>query len=211
MTERHYFNNDDLRMQAQVTRCTAEPDGSFRVILSATLFHPQGGGQPSDLGMIAGANVIRVMQDGDEIVHLVDRPVPEGAALIDVHAASRHLHARLHSAGHLIGTCGEQAGWRPVKGHHWPGECRVVFEGDAGQQALDAVTLEQQVNALVEADLPRFLVQDDGQRAVGFGHLPAYGCGGTHVVSSGAIGKIRIVKIKEKKGQLSVHYDIDRA
>jgi len=42
-----------------------------------------------------------------------------------------------------------------------------------------------------------------------FGDQPMHGCGGTHVSSAGQIGRIRILKIKEKKGQLSIQYDIE--
>lgn len=209
MTERHYFNSDHLSMNAKVVSCSPAADGHFEVILAATLFHPQGGGQPSDVGTIAGAKVIRVSQAGDEVIHLTDRKVAVGDATIEVSSAPRMLHAQLHSAGHLIGYWGEQAGWRAVKAHHWPGEARVVFEADGTAMALTAEAIEQQVNALVEADLLRQITLDGDKRMIGFGHLPAYSCGGTHVSSLGVIGKIKVLKVKEKKGQLSVHYDIE--
>jgi alanyl-tRNA synthetase len=198
-----------LEMHASVVSCSPAEDGTFQVVLSATLFHPQGGGQPSDLGTIADATVVRVSQTKDDVIHYCDRDVAQGDALIKVCAAPRALHARLHSAGHLISYCGEPFGWRAVKGHHWPGEARVVFEADAGAQAITADTIEQQANAHIASDLPRHLSQEGETRKVGFGHLPAYPCGGTHVASLGAIGKVRILKVKEKKGQLWVHYEVD--
>jgi alanyl-tRNA synthetase len=209
MTERHYLNSDTLCMETRVIRCAQTGDGNFEVVLSATLFHPQGGGQPADQGTIAGANVLRVTQAGDVVIHVCDRPVAEGDAHLEVLSAPRALHARLHSAGHLISHCGEQSGWRAVKGHHWPGEARVVFEADPGALPIDAEAIEQQANALVAADLRRHLSLDGEKRMIGFGHLPAAGCGGTHVTSSVLVGTIKILKVKEKKGQLWVHYDVD--
>jgi alanyl-tRNA synthetase len=209
MTERHYLHSDKLEMHASVVRCSPAEDGTFQVVLSATLFHPQGGGQPSDLGTIADANVIRVSQVGDDVIHYCDRAVAEEDASIKVSAEPRALHARLHSAGHLISYCGEPFGWRAVKGHHWPGEARVVFEAEDGAQPLTADALEQRANAHVVDDLPLHLSQEGEMRWIGFGHLPASPCGGTHVASLGAIGKVRILKVKEKKGQLWVHYDIE--
>ncbi|MFZ6743605.1 alanyl-tRNA editing protein [Undibacterium sp. JH2W] len=213
MTARHYFSNEHLSMHSKVEQCTARPDGDFEIILDGTLFHPQGGGQPSDAGYIAGVKVNRVFQSGDMIIHLTDQPVNVGVAFIEVFPDVRHLHTQLHSAGHLIGCYGELAGLQAIKGHHWPGEARVVFESkDASNTEADtallAAEIEQQINAWVAANLPRKTSLADGQRQIGFGDLPAHACGGTHVMATAQIGKIKITRVKEKKGQLSVHYDL---
>lgn len=209
MTQRLYMTDDSLAMETSVVRCTPRAEGQFDVVLSATLFHPQGGGQLSDRGTIAGVEVVKVVAHDDEVVHVCSQAVPLGAVPIEVCAATRALHARLHSAGHLIGYCGEALGWHAVKGHHWPGEARVVFEGMPGAHAFDAPAIEAAANAHVNADLPRRTDVQGATRTIGFGDLPPHGCGGTHVASSAAIGLIRILKVKEKKGQLSVHYDLE--
>jgi len=208
MTERLYFHSDELSMNTKVRLCTPDQEGNFEIILDATLFHPQGGGQASDTGTISGIKVNRVFQTGDVIVHLTNEPVDVGPALIEVFPDARNLHTQLHSAGHLIGSYGEQAGLKAIKGHHWPGEARVVFESEDTTSALLAEEIEQQINAWVAADMPRHTSLEAGQRKIGFGNLPAHPCGGTHVVSTGQIGKIKITKLKEKKGQLSVHYEL---
>lgn len=210
MTERLYFNTEDLSMTTTVRLCTPTQDGEFEIMLDATLFHPQGGGQPSDTGTIAGIKVNRVFQTGDMTVHLTSQPVSVGPAFIEVFPEARNLHTQLHSAGHLIGSYGELAGLRAIKGHHWPGEARVVFESENATSSLLADEMEQQINTWIAANMPRHTSQEGGQRKIGFGHLPAHACGGTHVVSTGQIGKIKITKLKEKKGQLSVHYELDQ-
>lgn len=50
MTERRYYYSDDVQGQAQVLSCAPAEAGAYAVELDATLFHPQGGGQPSDVG-----------------------------------------------------------------------------------------------------------------------------------------------------------------
>lgn len=211
MTQRLYMTEDGLTMDTCVLRCSQREDGLFDVVLSATLFHPQGGGQLSDRGTIAHADVVKVVALEDEIVHVCGMAVPLGDVRIEVCAATRALHARLHSAGHLIGYCGEALGWQAVKGHHWPGEARVVFESVQDARALDAQEIETLANAHVSADLPRRTALQGATRTIGFGDLPPHGCGGTHVASSSAVGRIRILKVKEKKGQVSVHYDLEGA
>jgi alanyl-tRNA synthetase len=208
MTIRRYFDSDALTLDTEVLACEPDDDGHFRVRLAATPFHPQGGGQPSDTGRIGAARVLHVAVDGEAIVHRTDRAVTPGAVSVEVDAAPRALHARLHSAGHLIGYAGATSGWRAVKGHHWPGEARVVFEPDEGARPIEAEAFAREVDAVVAAALPRTMRIHDGMRVIGFGEFEAYGCGGTHVASSEQVGRIVIVKLKEKKGQLTVQYEV---
>lgn len=208
MTNRLYFESDELTATSSVVDCQPCPDGLYRVLLTDTLFHPQGGGQPSDVGVIEGARVVKVAQGAEAIDHFTDKPLEIGPVLMTVDEGPRHLHARLHSAGHLIGFAAEAFGWYAVKGHHWPGEARVVFDAKEATTIPDAEQFQQQVNALIEAGLPRRMSVADGARVVGFGDLPTYACGGTHVASLADIGAVTITKIKEKKGQLTVQYDV---
>lgn len=122
MTERHYYHSDALQLQAQVLACQPLEDGNYALELDATLFHPQGGGQPADGGTLNGEPLLRLVPRGEDILHVVARPQPPGAIDIEVDGRLRVLHARWHSAGHLIGYLGETQGWRPVKAHHWPGK-----------------------------------------------------------------------------------------
>jgi alanyl-tRNA synthetase len=208
MAQRRYLTSDRLSLKTEVLRSLRTEDGNYEVVLAETIFHPQGGGQPSDQGLIAGASVMRVSVIEDQIVHVCDREVVLGEVIAEVSEPVRSLHARLHSAGHLIGFCGEAFGWRAIKGHHWPGEARVIFEAFEDVKELSTEVMEREVNALVLAGLVRNMTLEDGTRSIGFGHLPAYSCGGTHVLSTSDIGQVVISKIKEKKGQLWVHYDL---
>lgn len=127
MTERLYYTSDNTEGRANVLSCTPEPDGRYAVVLDSTLFHPQGGGQPADAGWIDNQPVETVQSRGDEVLHIVAKPLSVGAVNLRVDAALRQLHARLHSAGHLIGLAGTEYGWHPVKAHHWPNEGRITF------------------------------------------------------------------------------------
>ncbi|MEE1923680.1 alanyl-tRNA editing protein [Pseudomonas sp. 148P] len=208
MTQRAYFFSDELTLETRVLACRPLDDGRYQVVMAETLFHPQGGGQLADQGFIDGVAVEAVVQTENEVLHTVAQAIPSGPVQIKVAADVRLLHARLHSAGHLLACVGERAGWRAVKGHHWPGECRVVFERQPQAEEMTAESLEQALNRLIAADQPRHLRDENGMRSVGFGSLPMHGCGGTHVLSTGVIAGVRILKMKEKKGQLSVHYDV---
>ena len=108
--------------------------GGWSVVLDATVFHPQGGGQPGDSGVLTAASgasfsVSSTKKDKSGVVtHEAAAGSAEPPALAagdtvrcQVDEASRRLAARVHSAGHLIDVgmtaCG--AGLAPTKGYHF--------------------------------------------------------------------------------------------
>lgn len=209
MTEKIYFSSDALEAESSVIECLAQEDGRYRLQLSATLFHPKGGGQPSDRGTIGHANLLYAVQEGDDIVHYTDAPVNIGPVLLRVDAELRRLHTRYHSAGHLIAFAGEKYGWSGIKGDHRPGEGRIVFTPGATTVAVTADDVTRQVADLVSQALLRHQREEAGRRMVTWGELPAYACGGTHVLSTSDIGDVIITRVKEKKGQLTVSYELN--
>ncbi|MBC3304609.1 alanyl-tRNA editing protein [Pseudomonas sp. SWRI18] len=208
MTERLFFTHDHLTAELEVLSCSPH-EQQFAVILQSTIFHPQGGGQPFDTGWLGASTVLRVVQEADRVVHYVDRPLAPGLVTAQVDEQRRALHTRLHSAGHLIGNAGESLGWMPIKAHHWPGEGKITFIRGEAAQAMEAEALQQQLDQWIAADYPRHMNLEDGTREVGFGQLPAYACGGTHVQRLGELGRVTILALSEKKGALSVRYRCD--
>ena len=207
MTERLFFTHDHLTAELEVLSCTPHEE-LFAVTLQSTIFHPQGGGQPFDTGWLGDSHVVRVAQEADRVVHYVSQPVMSGPIIARVDEQRRALHPRLHSAGHLIGNAGETLGWMPIKAHHWPGEGKITFIRGEAAQAIDAEAIQQQINQWIAADYSRHMALADGSREVSFGQLPAYACGGTHVQALGELGQVTILAVSEKKGALSVRYDI---
>ncbi|MHC8373239.1 alanyl-tRNA editing protein [Pseudomonas sp. MDT1-85] len=208
MTFRLFFQSDDLKANVEVLDCTPR-ENEFAVVLHATLFHPQGGGQPWDTGWIGESQVLRVVQDPDRIIHFVDHPVKLGMTWIRVDEQRRRFNTRMHSAGHLIGHCVQAMGWMPTKAHHWPDEGRVQFKPGDDVQEVDAQTIQHGITQWITHDLPRQTSWHEGAREIGFGELPAYGCGGTHVQSLKDLGTVTITSLSQKKGALSVHYSVD--
>jgi alanyl-tRNA synthetase len=82
MTERLYYSDAYLRVfDAHVLDC--EPSGKrFAAQLDRTAFYPGGGGQLFDIGTLSVgetiARVLEVQADGNQIVHLLDKPLPAG-------------------------------------------------------------------------------------------------------------------------------------
>ena len=102
MTQALYLS-DITQAEVEVLHCDPTEDGRFAIQLAQTPFHPQGGGQPSDLGKINGVDVLHVAMQDDQIIHYANHAITLGLAQAHVDLNRRHYHSRLHSAGHLIG------------------------------------------------------------------------------------------------------------
>ena len=210
MTEALYLASDDLECTGRVLSCRETQEGLWAVVCDRTVFHPQGGGQPSDIGLINDVSVRKVIHTPDAIIHLCEAPL-EGEVSMAVDGKTRRLHSRLHSAGHIIGFVGDELGWHATKGNHFPGESRVVFEPENPKaiQLTEAEVLQSEVNALISKKLERRITEIDGLRYLTWGDLRVYPCGGTHVANTEEIGKVCISKIKMKKGQITVSYSLE--
>ena len=203
-------------------------DSGWNVVLDATVFHPQGGGQPSDVGSIAGEAVAFVSArgragSGGVIYHAFDRePQFTAGDLVDcaVDAGHRRLSARTHSAGHLIDVAMSRCGvlLEPTKGYHWPDGAYVEYADPpetrmtADERAALLPRLQAALDAVIAEDTPTDVrVDETGTRIVTLGGL-ACPCGGTHVPKAGSVGVVTVGAVKKKgsgkKAALRVSYSM---
>ncbi len=109
-----------------------EENGKAVVALDATIFYPQGGGQPYDTGAIeSDAGDARFIVEDTRFVdgvvkhigHFENRMFVGGERVkLFVDEARRKLHSHLHSAGHVVDMAVAALGlpWIPGKGSHFP-------------------------------------------------------------------------------------------
>jgi alanyl-tRNA synthetase len=221
MTERLYLHSAALTGEARIVEIRLGDVSTLR--LNQTLFHPRGGGQPADRGALiladASAVVVPVLDVRNADDGGVDHVIASDAALqlgdrvlMQVDPGSRLLHARLHSAGHLLALAGEriEPGLRGIAGHHWPGEARVEFEGSTTNPEDFERALRSMLEELRVANLPiSASVDGDGRRSIAIDLAAPVPCGGTHVAKTAAIGRIDIRKIKIRADRVRVSYDIE--
>lgn len=212
-TEKFYLASPDLKSVARVTTIE-HMGGRQRVRLDRTLFHPQGGGQKADRGFIAGCAVTDVRHGEDqEVDHIVlgSELACGDEVSLEVDGEWRILSSRWHSAGHLLADLVVKADPRlaPLRGHHWPGEGRVEFAGDAVGLGELARQIGLGIEELVAADVPFAIVGDPFRnRAVRIGLNEPVPCGGTHVRSAGELSGVRIRKVQQKEGLLRIGYEM---
>ncbi|WP_323667060.1 alanyl-tRNA editing protein [Pectobacterium punjabense] len=212
MTRKLYWKNDITEAEVDVLECKQCADGRYGLLLDATPFHPQGGGQPADIGKIGDADVFGVEIVDGEIIHYTQQRVALGLALARIDPARRRHHSRLHSAGHLIGHALESLAWQPVKAHHWPDEARVVFKPLDDAKAVDMQIVQRHCDEMIARNLPcKVQISEQQYRQVGFGDLKPYGCGGTHVTATAELQGLQILSVNSKKGQLIIQYHVKDA
>ena len=125
-----YYEDSHLReFTATVTGC-CEVKGGWAVTLDATAFYPTGGGQECDLGILGGARVLDVKEQGENIVHLCDGALEVGSVVSGTIDWDRRFdHMQQHSGEHLVmGQVYERFGYHNV-GFHM-GEHLVTIDLD---------------------------------------------------------------------------------
>jgi alanyl-tRNA synthetase len=104
-TKRLYYEEPGgTKFDAKVVEVIDNKDGSFELILDRTLFYPEGGGQPSDIGIISSedvkAKVTDVQTEGGIIFHNVDENIKVGSTVKGEIDSSRRLRLMRHPLQH---------------------------------------------------------------------------------------------------------------
>lgn len=160
-TQLKYFDDSELYEYAAIVLSIEELNGRYAIILDQTIFYPQGGGQPYDLGVIEGPNGIFDVQE----VRLVEDVVYHYGLFrtgmitvgqkvkLMINQERREINARLHSAGHLIDVALENIGVKlePTKGFHFPEGPYVEYKGIIAEEDREKIQkqLEEEVNSLI--------------------------------------------------------------
>jgi Ser-tRNA(Ala) deacylase AlaX len=211
--EQHQCYLDDTYLfSIETAVCATGQDDAGRawIALQNNIFHPQGGGQPSDVGWIHDMPAVPARVDRLVVVGLPDGAVaPTGEV---VHArldpGARLAHAALHTAGHLVDGLLQEQGYTFMRSNHFPGQARVeaVIDTEVDKDALRA-RMEHRLKETVAADLPVRAVWEGDTRVVSIGDLHHDRCGGTHLRSLAELHSVTIRSIKSKGGIIKVGYD----
>ena len=152
-TRKLYYENCLLReFTAEVLSCEKCEKG-FAVILSATAFYPEGGGQACDLGTLGESRVLDVQEREEAVVHYCDSPLESGSEVTGVIDWQRRFDLmQQHTGEHMVsGVIHKRYGWHNVGFHVGSEVVTIDFDGIVPQEDLPAI--EAEVNAGIWADL----------------------------------------------------------
>ena len=218
--EDHYRKEFD----AKVLWCNETRDG-YQVVLDQTVFYPEGGGQPSDIGFLefngSKINVKHVSKNGESIIHLVDRKLSPGDTVHGIiDWEHRYQLMKHHTGTHLV-----NGALRLTLGNHiWQAgsqlgvkEARFDFSHYKTVSEEEQRIIEKIANDLIRKSIPvkkMVLDRNTAEKKYGFrlyqGGVPpgnsirvleipdvdVEACGGTHLNNTSEVEKIRIIKIE---------------
>ena len=225
MTSIEIFRSDPYLVASEAMVVAVLEEG---LILDKTVFYPEGGGQPGDIGRIANnifeADVKNTIKSTNGILHLTDNKlgaISEGDNVkIDIDWERRYSLMRMHTALHILCSIVDGAVTGGSVGSH---KSRLDF--DIPGERPDKESLTQELMEIVDRNYPvtsswisdQELQQNPnlirtmsvkpptgtGQvRMIRIGdNIDFQPCGGTHVKSTGEVGKIKISKIENKGKQ----------
>lgn len=199
------------------------------LVLAATIFYPQGGGQPGDSGrLVIGGREYHVIDtrfadDRERIVHYVDGDL--GAVSVgdrvdlEIDWERRHRLMRMHTSMHLIcSLIHAQATGGAV------GETESRIDFDLRDQVVDKEQLTAALNQLVQRAIPVTIGSiTDAEldrnpelvrtmsvqpprgagtvRTISIEDTDYQPCGGTHVRNTAEIGELMVTGLKNKGRQ----------
>lgn len=227
MTTRLLFREDAYRRETPATILAIAETGG--IVLDATVFYAQGGGQPGDAGalMLPDGRSVPIANtvygpDRATIMHVPTQPEyglkPGDAVTARLDWDRRHARMRVHTALHLLSCV---LPYPVTGGAIGDGEGRLDF--DIPEAGLDKAEIGERLAELIardatvserwitdaELDANPALVKTlsvqpprgSGRiRLVAIEGIDLQPCGGTHVARTGEIGAIAVTDI-EKKGK----------
>jgi Predicted metal-dependent hydrolases related to alanyl-tRNA synthetase HxxxH domain len=218
--QRHLYLSDTYltRVVTTVTRVGRGAGGPW-ILLDDNIFHPQGGGQPSDRGTVDGIPAVPRREGGTDVVLELDcaedrLPEPSAKVTAEIDADLRRLHAALHTAGHLIDALTRRRyGLRHAANSHFPGQSRIEFHLDGRELDRDGLAerLQEEIAEAIAARLAVTASAGAERRSVEIEGLGGDPCGGTHVPHLGLLRDVRIRSVKVKSGRLRIGYDAAHA
>lgn len=211
-----------------------------RIRISEKIFHPAGGGQPGDSGIIEGSEFMALVrnshQDPDGDVLTIEVQEGELVKGISVNAhvdESRHLRlSRMHTGEHILSRCLERdldgLSVQKVLIGEKESIIYTTFPGEIDWESL--FRAEEESNRLIDLDLPvtrKELPRNEVEKLEGvkfkwdrleegvisvisIENFDSIACSGSHVASTGVVGGVIVTGFKGAPPDWEVRFSIDR-
>ncbi|MBA7587847.1 Alanine--tRNA ligase [subsurface metagenome] len=221
MTERLYYEDSYLKeFRAKVLK-KIKIDNQPAVVLDETAFYPTSGGQPHDKGVIQDVPVVEVVEEGDEIVHILKKELKEkinSEVVGKIDWKRRFDRMQQHLGQHILsGALIKLWSAETVSFHLGEEVCTL----DIAKEKLteeEVKKAEECANEIIfdnrpikcyfvegEEELKRLnlrkVPEKTGKiRIIEVKNFDFSACGGTHCRATGEVGMIKITKW-EKRGE----------
>jgi alanyl-tRNA synthetase len=224
-TEKLFYSEPGLfETEAEIVAVEGTPEAPL-LELDRSVFYPEGGGQPCDLGSIAALEVEEVTEAEGRILHRVRPPLSAGEpprvgqrVALRVDSGRRLDYSQQHSGQHLLSAIFLRLLGAPTVSVHLGRErCLIDFDIAAIPEE-DLAEAEDQVEAAIAEnrairvhscppeDLDSFSLRkrpparEEIVRIVEIEGIDCTPCCGTHLSSTGALRLVRVLGTERYKG-----------
>ncbi|WP_453996709.1 alanyl-tRNA editing protein [Bacillus nitroreducens] len=224
MTKKLYYENAYLKNWTTTVTNVIHKDDYCLITLAETAFYPEGGGQPSDSGLIDNIQVLDVYQHDGEVYHKLPHPPANQAVQCQIDWELRYDHMQQHTGQHLLSAiCIEEYDAHTSSFHL--GKDTVSIDLSVPTLNDDQLLhIENQVNkAIIEnREIKTYFVskkqaetlplrkmpdvEGDDMRIVEIDGIDTSACAGTHVSRTGELGLMKLLKTEKSKGNTRVYF-----
>lgn len=223
MTEKIYYQDSYRKTHEASVLETIEKDHKILLVLDQTIFYPEGGGQPCDLGTIDGISVLDVQEKDGIIYHQLAEKPSRPRVDLAIDWQRRFDYMQQHSGEHILSGILYQEYGANNKGFHL-GEEIVTIDMDLKNMTEDQLShVENLANQAIYEARPVAQELTDLENLASFGPRKAVAaeedirvvtiagtdvcpCCGTHVKNAAEVGIIKILKSEAHKGMSRITF-----
>ncbi|MCH7323796.1 DHHA1 domain-containing protein [Solibacillus sp. MA9] len=209
---------------ANIIKTDRDENGNY-IVLDNTAFYPTGGGQPHDTGWIQDIEIINVEKVEDEIRHYTSNNVSgiSGEIFAKLNWTRRFDHMQQHTGQHILTAAFVELFDMATTSFHLGTELVTIDLNvndvtdaqlaDAEQRANEIILDNRPIETkwvtkdeLANYNLRKDVKVDEDIRLVIIPDYDYNGCGGTHPMSTGQVGLLKILTTEKMKQQIRVHF-----
>ena len=225
------FTEDPYKTEIEATIVDLQQNKDlFNIFLDKTIFYPEGGGQPSDLGTIEGtggvATIKYVRSDGDIVIHqctIKGQLNIENKVVCKLDWKYRFNNMKAQTGGHIVHDAVMQTvrDVKPLRGSHGK-KSYIEYQGIIDEKVIGKI--QGKVDSIIKEDrdiitelisfnelakrcsfVPN-LPKNRPLRIVTISGFEPVPCGGTHLRKTGEIEKLSITGITVSDNHSIVKY-----
>lgn len=223
MTERLYQQDSYLiEFEASVEE-KRRHKGKTAIILDRTCFYPASGGQPHDTGQINDVEVLEVMEEGEKIIHLLEKDVEGDRIKGVVNWERRFDHMQQHTGQHILSQAFTRILQAGTIGFHLGKEVSNIDLNIKEIMEDDLWRAEDLANEIIQKNLPiaihvvdkeglkKYSLRRDTEREEKIRIIEIQGfdtsaCGGTHLKFTGEVGLLKVRKLEKVGSKIRIEF-----
>lgn len=218
-----YENQYQMECVSAINNISKEGD-KILVVLEDSIFYPEGGGQPCDLGFIDDVRVLKVFEKNGIIYNELSSKPGNSNVKCKVDFDRRYDFMQQHTGEHLLSAAFLKMFNGVNKGFHLGDEYTTIDIDltEITKEMEEKVEFEANSYVFSNAQISSYFVNRDEAetlplrsnikvndaliRIVNVEGIDICACCGTHLKHTGEVGIIKIIKIEHHKGMSRVYF-----